>query len=369
MYISVGDWLKESDAKARAANDTQRLQLRQIYRRGWNNVETRRLDEARAEFERGYKLAQQLDELWWECFFESWICSVVEGKKHYTEALDLRMKLVIKMQRPELKEHPLQARIFYSLAQLYYMIDALGYEDEIYQALDMLEKDILLDRDTHHRMYHLRAAIACENEDWDTAYEHIMLYLNLVDGNGFRQRSGYAMKADIHFTRGEIAYALEAEHRRELAARRARMWMSAAEAVMWQGIFTQYSGDSVKAAALYQRGLLEFEGLSVECDSTFYLIAAEYQTVCGNLDEAFAMREQQLQLVQESGSVDQLFYCRLYRCYLLNQMQKPLGNEIIELERLANQHRKAAFFLKKVEAVKQGRCYPYDWQIVRWQSP
>jgi tetratricopeptide (TPR) repeat protein len=365
MYINLWDWFKASDEKARAANNTQRLQLKQIYRRGWDNIEIGRSDEARAEFERGYKLAQQLDEPWWELYFGNWICETITHKRQYIEALDVCMKQIVKMQHPRYQEHPHQAVIYYRLAQIYFAIDALGYEAEIDEALHTIENGMPLDRDTHQRVYFLRAAMPYKNEDWNTAYERLLEYLSCIEGDPFRQRSGYNLKADIHYARGELEDALASCKLREEVERRSKMATTSAYAVIWQGIFSRYLGNESDAAASYQRGMVEYANLKIapDSDSEFYRLAALYHAIGNNLEEALALQDKELAIDKRSGSVDDEFYCRLNRCYLLNRMQKPLGEEVVELERLANQHRKPAFFLKKVEEVKQGRCYPYDWQI------
>ena len=368
-YINLWDWFDQSERQAQLKGDTLRLKLPEMYRQGWRYVEAVRHDEAKAEFANAAVLAHQLGEDWWELFLEFWVCEVCLLQRNYIEALDRCAKMVTKMQRPHLKEHPYHAVIYYTLARTYYLIDALGYEAEIYQALATIESDIPLDLETHQRMFYMRAALPFENEDWDTAYSRLLEYLERVEGNDFRQRSGYTLKAEIHFARGELYEALVASQLREVVSRNSRMFKGIFYALMWQGILYRLLGKDTLAEMTVQRALRQFDSLkiSVDTDSGYCSLLADYHEVCGNLDAALIMRDKHLLTVLDNGSLDSIFYAYLYRCYLLNRMGKPLGDDLAQLEHNAKQHRKPDFFLRKVDEVQQGRIARFDWQIERWQ--
>jgi len=212
---------------------------------------------------------------------------------------------------------------------------------------------------------YLYVAMLVAREEWDNAYTKAQGFLDMIQDSAFRQRSAYDLLGQIHLARHELEAALEYHRLREQAGHVVEMLRDICYAILSQSICAAYLGRTAAATVLHQRGLQEYDSLQLEreTDFEFYDLMAEYLEVCGKAQEALALRDKQLAAVQISGSLDAMFFCRLSRCYLLNRLQRPPGDDLTALRDLALQHRKPDYYLQKVAQIEQGRPARFDWQV------
>ena len=362
MYIDPWQWYRDFQLQALRTGNTSHLRLPQVYQRGWNHLENARYDESIQVFSEGVELAKSMQMPVWEFFFESWVCEVHVLASNYTSALDAATRLVASSVRPEHREHPCRAVVYFTLAWVYYYIDVHGYENEILQALDTLETDMPLDEETHQRSIFLRAEIAFEKEDYRQARIFNDRYMNLVDGNAFRESSGYGMQRELAYTTGDLPAALSATRLREATARKARLLKNAANSALWEAVLLRHQGEEGKAEAAIQRGMNEYDALNLPKQASYYRILAEYQAAKGDFEASLKIRDTGLQKAIESGSLSSEFHCRLDRCYLINKLGRDVSEELAAAEKAAHRSKKPDFLLKKLNAVRDGRTVRYDWQ-------
>ena len=363
MYIDPWQWFRDFQWQAIRDGNRHHLRLPEIYRSGWHYLETAQYDEAIPVFKEGIALSKEMQMPAWEFFFESWVCEVNVLAFNYQEALDWTTRLVAKSVRPEYQEHPCRPVVYFTLAWVYFYLDATGYEDDIIQALDTLESGMPLDEETHHRSIFLRADIAFEKEDFATARTFNDRYLNLVEGNSYREASGYNLLRAMAYIEGDLASALSNTRLRGKTAREAKLLNSAVNSILWEGVILHYQGEEAKASAMIQRGISEYEALNLSRKSDYYHILAEYHTATGDYTQAMNLRDKQLKLAKQSGSLTSEFYCHLDRCYLLNRTGQSIIAELTSAENTARRSKKPDFFLQKLSPVRDGKTSRYSWQI------
>ena len=362
MYIDNWLWYQQFEINALLTGHNEHLRLPECYRQGWRYIEAAQYDDAMLRFKEGLSLAQDFQLPMWEFFFESWVCEIHVLSSDYTAALETTAKLVAKSTRPEHSEHPCRAVVYFTLAWVYFYLDALGYKDDILAAMETLENEIPLDKETHQRSFFLRAELAFEQEDYATAKQFNDEYMSRVDGEPFRQSSGYGMQRALAYAKGDLNEAMQAIQLREQAARRAKLPTAAANSVLWQAIIARYSGDTGKAEALLQKGMSEYAVLNLPKQSSYYFLLAVYHEARGDDEQALKLRDDELARAASSGSLNIEMQCRLNRLYLLNRMNYPIEAELQAAENCANKSRQPAFWLKKIEQAKSGQKTRYDWQ-------
>lgn len=365
MYIDPWQWFRDFQWQAIRDGNQRNLRLPAIYQQGWEYLESAQYDESIRVFKEGLDIAKEMNLPMWEFFFESWICEVNVLAFNYKEALDWTTRLVAKSVKPEHQEHPVRGVVYFSLAWVYFYVDAIGYEEQILQALDALEAgEMPLDEETHQRSISLRAEIAFEKDNLAQALSINDRYMNMVDGNAYRESSAYNLLRAIAYAEGDLSLALTNTLLRGSTAREANLLNTAVNSVLWEGLLLQHQGEEAKASATIQRGISEYEALNLPKQSAYYHILAEYQTAKGDYTQALSLREQQLELAKNNGSLSSEFYCHLDRCYLLNRIGQSAIEEIAFAENTANRSKKPDFLLQKLVSAKNGKTARYDWQMI-----
>lgn len=361
-YIDPWQWFFDFELDAIRNGKTAYLDLPRAYRRAWQYLERAQYPEALENFQEGLALALSLQLPAWEFFFESWISEVYVLKTDYRQALDATAKLVTKSLRPEHRDHPCRPVVYFTLAWVYYYLDAMGYESDILTALDAFGTDTMpLDEETHQRSFFLRAELAYEKENYALAESYNADYMRRVEGNPFRESSGYGMQRLIAYCKGDLQTALEAVHLRENAARMASLPSSVANSLLWEGVILRYLGETGKAESAILRGMGDYNALNLPKHSAYYHILASYHEARGDFEQALSLRDTELELTIASGSLNIEFACRLDRSYLLNRMGKPIEAELAALKECANRSKKPEFYLQKAAAVEAGQKTRYSW--------
>jgi tetratricopeptide (TPR) repeat protein len=361
MYIDLWNWFDSYGRQARSKGDRQRINLTEIATQGWRYMRVERMEEAKVEFQKGVELAAHLHEAWWEVFFEYRICEVCERLSEYQETLDRSIKLVTKLQRPQLAEHPYRASAHMMVVWGYYLIDACGYRPEIEAAMDYIEDHIPMDRITHMEIYYIRSGIAQFFDEYDKAYAYIMEYMDAAQGDSGEEKRVYQLLSDYYYATGVMEQALEAERQCAYHSKQGQSLRWEAIAIGWQSVRLAWLGRKFEAAMQFELGKKRLEDLDlhrlVPAMSVHYLIA------CGRDAEAWEFTDRAMQVAAESRSLDKLLAWHMTRGYLLNRLQRPVLDEMAAARRLVQQFRTPEHHLKKLECIEQGRHYEYDWQI------
>lgn len=362
MYIDNWLWYHQFEMNALFTGKTDYLRLPECYRQGWRYIEAAQYEEALDHFREGLTLAKQLQLPMWEFFFESWVCEINILSSDYSAALENTAKIVTKSIRPEHNQHPCRAVVYFTLAWVYFYVDAIGYKEEILAAIDSLENDMPLDKETHQRTFFLRSELAFEQEDFVAAKQLNDEYMSRVDGEPFRQSSGYGMQRALAYAAGNLSEAMQAVYLREKTGRRAKLPTASANSVLWQAIIARHLGDNGKAEQLIQQGMSEYHVLNLPKQTSYYHLLATYHEARGDDEQALKLRDEELRVASSCGSLNIEMQCRLDRLYLLNRIKHPIESEYQAARECAEKSRKSDFWLTKLEKAKQGQKTRCAWQ-------
>lgn len=363
MYINPWTWFYDFQHQAIAAQKSHLLQLPRKYHAAWRYLEAAQYEDALRLFSEGVQLAEALNQPMWIYFFESWVCEVHVLSDQYDLALDKTTRLVAKSTQTRFQDHPVQAVVYFTLAWVYSYIDAVGYEQDILNALDTIESgEIPLDEETHQRAIYLRGKIAFVTDRFGEAANHNEDYMSRVAGNPFRESSGYGMRLALAYQAGDLPTALEAARLQESVARQTRLLNNLIHSVLWQGILEQYTDNTTKAAQTIERAITERTARNLTERVTYYHLLSCYRQARGDLRAALAERDHELAHAIESHSISFEFRSRLYRCYLLNAMGEDASDELAALEATARRSKDPTRLLERVAAAQAGKRTRYDWQ-------
>jgi hypothetical protein len=248
----------------------------------------------------------------------------------------------------------------------YYLIDACGYRPEIEEAMDYIEVHIPMDRITHMEIHYIRSGLAQFFEEYDTAYAHIMLYMDSAQGDSGEEKRVYQLLSDYYFATGDIEQALEAERQCAHHSHMCGSMRWEAIAIGWQSVRLAWLGRMTEAAWQYERGRKRLQELDLE-----WLIPAmtvHYLIACGRDADAWVISAEAMKIAQDTRSLDKALAWHKTRGYLLNRLKKPVADEMLAARQLVQQFRTPDCHLQKLKEIEEGRCYPYDWQIEQRQA-
>jgi len=361
MYVNLLQWLRDFEADAVQKQDVQRIRLADLDRLGWRLVRAVKYDEAKTEFDRGTRLAHQLHEPWWEAIFDYAICYVCQQDGKYQEMLERSVKLVARMSRPELQNHPYRAAIHQMLVRAYAEIDICGYRHEMTEAMDFIEQHIPMDKVSHMSIYYRRSSLFLYFEEYDKAYDLINEYLSVSLDNPEQQSVAERLLSQYYFAVGNVHEALRAQLQCTHSASEARNMRWEALAIGLQSLLLGWLGRTGEAYTQFIRSkhLLE----NMQQDDLVPSLAVGYFMGCGRDAEAVEHSQQALEVARLSGSLDRTLEWHIARGYLLNRLNRPIADEMAQARELLPLFRTPDCHLRKIERVEQGRCYPYDWQI------
>ena len=361
VYINLMQWLRDFEAQAAQNRDVQRIRLANLDRLGWRLVRAVQYDEAKAEFERGIHLAQQLNEHWWGAIFEYAVCYVCQQDGKYQEMLERAVKLVARMSRKELENHPYRAAIHQMLVRAYAEIDICGYSAEMRQAMDFIETNIPMDKVTHMSIYYRRINLHLYFEEYEQAHDLIQEYLSVAQDNYEQQSVAERLLSQYYFAVGDVQAALEAQQQCSRSAGIAQNMRWEALAIGLQSMLLGWLGRTQEAYTQYNRGKILLENLKQH--ELVPALAVGYHIGLQQDAEALQFSQQAIEVARASGSLDRTFEWHIARGYLLNRLQLSVEAEMQQARALLPQFRTPDCHLKKIVRVEQGRCYAHDWQV------
>jgi tetratricopeptide (TPR) repeat protein len=363
MYINLWRWFADYQQQAHREGHPQKIRLSELHRLGWNYLDTGQFDEALRTYEEGLAIARKLDEVCWEIIFDNYCCEVLMFyKAQYHEGLDRIVRLASRAYKPQYHDCPVRASIYYNLADIYYDIDCIGYQDKMYEMLDYIESEVPMDEDTHLRVRLLRAEMAIELGQYDEAHRITQVVLPDCEGNTTRLTQGYRLLHVVAYARGDIPAALDYSHLSEKYALKGAIWRSISNAVLSQAVYQRHLGENALAQKTLQRGLDLYHRYQLPRRETFYQALAEYHELCGDTEQALKLRETQLNTMASYRTIRTESDVRLQTCRLLGRMAKPLDKALPEARHLADEMQKPALYLQRLQAIEDGNYYEFDWQ-------
>ncbi len=351
-FVDLWGWFNRFEQDAYRAGDTERQRLIKLYRKAWKELEP---DPAAglAMLDEGRALAEKLREPCMMLFFDYWRAEAnLFYLNNIAAGLDIAVRIGVEAYKPLHRSCPVRARVLFTLAKAYMMVDPLGYASKIYETLDYLEKEVELDEDTWQRIEGERATLANLQGRLDASEAAARRYLGRCQGNNFRLSHGYSLMCDISYDRRKFKEALDYATLGEEAARRAERKVAAIEFLCWQALLTRKTGDEEAAQKLYKTVTTNIAWYESKPSSQYYYTLCEFHEFKHEYALALQLRDRQLKEVLESGSIHKEVQCRLRRCRLLVKMGRPVQEELALARAAANCLRDPKPMLAKLDAVE-----------------
>lgn len=363
MYIDLWGWFWTEEGKAHQNRDPVILRLVELARQGWAYRRSAQSQMMLTCFEDGAKLAQAQSNPCWELFFTYWACSTLfYHVNDLQKALEQTVKLTSRAHQEQYSPCPIRSRIYFLLADIYYEIDVFGYEDEIRESMDYLEQHIPMDEDTHFRLLHHRADIHFLYERYDAAFEGVTHYMAKAQHNDFRMRSAHQLLRAIAYARGELRIAhdhtLQAEH----YARMIQSHVDVGIALFWQATLHKRQGNDAAAQQVYLQGVGIYTQHELPRWPDYYNAICDFLEISGEHERAIQLRQQQLAEYSEYGSLFYLGWGHLQYCRLLGRLGQDSEQALISAYQLADAMQKPQHYLMKLQKIKDGNYFQYDWQ-------
>lgn len=363
MYVDIWSWFGQYELQALRQGDPLRRRLVSLAREGWQYREQADGERSILSFQEGLALAQQFNEPCWILFHKYWIAEIMFYVQHdYQGTLDYSIRLAAEARKDIYAECPVLSRIFFVLANIYYMIDFFGYEQEIMDLMDYIEQEIAMDQDTHLRIQHMRAQVDFDNEDYDASEAKIQHMLSQALGNSFRQRSGYYMLRAIAYAKGDIPLALKYARISARHARYIQIQRSIAEGRLCEALYLKRMGNDSEAREAYFAGLGHYEQYELPREVAYHDLCAEYLELDGAKDDALKLRRNLLHIVMSKASIYNQIVAYWQYLRLLGRFSLPMDDALIEAKALAKNMRKPQRYLEKIAEIENGNYYEFAWQ-------
>jgi hypothetical protein len=359
MYVDLWAWFREYALHA----NPLRQRLVTLARQGWQYREQADGEQAILAFQEGLNLARQFNEPCWIIFHQYWITEIMFYLQHdYQGTLDYSVRLAAEARKVIYADCPVRSRVFFVLANIYYLIDFWGYEQEIMELMDYIEQEIVMDKDTHLRVQHMQAQADFDNEDYEASEKKIQHMLSQAGDNSFRQRSGYYMLRAIAYAKGDIPLALNYAQLAERHARFVQIQRSIAEGKLAQAVYLKRMGNDTAAREYYFAGIGHYEQYQLPREVAYHDLCAEYLELNGAKDEAVQLRQDLLEIVMPKASIYNQMMAHWQYLRLLGRLALPMAEAVIAAKALAETMRKPQHYLKKVAEIEAGNYYEYAWQ-------
>jgi hypothetical protein len=362
MYVDLWGWFRDYEWDAISAGDGRRARLVSLAREGWRYRELADGEKAIQAFEEAAQLAQSLNESCWHIFHQYWIAEMKFYLLHdYQGTLDYIIRLATETRKAQYENCPVRSRVFFVLANIYYLLDFFGYEQEVVDLLDYIENEVVMDEDTHLRVLHMRAEVEFDHERFALAEEKTQDLINRSTYNDFRQRSGYDMLRSIAYAKGDVALALQYNRIAQKYAYRIQIQRSIAEGKLWEAIYLQHLGDS-RAHEHYFSALAHYEQYKLPRELDYYEGIADFAEANGKHEEALKSRAALLPIVKAKPSI--LNQMSAYRQYLrhLGRLGRDFSEPMQEAKAIAASSRKPEAYLERLKRIEEGNFYEYEWQ-------
>lgn len=363
MYVDLWRWFREYEHMAFVKDDASRRQLVTLAREGWRYREVADADSAIRVFEQGVRLAEEYNEPCWVIFHKYWVAEMLFYLKHdYQATLDYTIRLTAECRKEIYDDCPVKSRVFFVLANIYYMIDFYGYEEKIIDVMDYVEDSVPMDEDTHLRLLHMRAQIDFDHQNYDACEEKTLDMLNRSLNNAFRQRSGYHLLRAIAYARGDIALASEYNEIANKYAKFIQIQRSIAEGKLWDAIYALRLGEVDKAQTAYNDALEHYEYYDLAKEVTFHEVSSEYMELLGKAEQAIEFRRALIEQVSSSASIYNQMLAHWNYCRILGRFGKPMETALASARSLGAKSLNPSIYLQKLDEIEAGEYWEYAWQ-------
>jgi hypothetical protein len=342
-----------------------RWKLYDLERQGWRYLYNEQPEQAKETFESGAKIARLNQLPCMELMFEYQICQVyVYYSYDQKAAVDYAVRLVTRLPRQEYVDcHNDHVSVYDILTHAYFYRDCLGYEKEIRESLDYIEKNLPVRQETRLRMDYILTELEYENGNYQVARSKAMQYIADAEfSHPYRKSDGYLAARRAVYALGEFDLAYKYAELDATVSQSGSYQRGAADALMWQAVFAKRLGNDGAAQQIYQRGIAQYQQFSISPSLTYFDAASEYYELTGDTEQALKLREAQFNELPARGSLHDMALAHLQYCRLLGRMGKPVDEALMKARAFINTLRKPEAHETPLKRIENGDFYQFDWQ-------
>jgi hypothetical protein len=359
--MDMNEWLGSQARGFREEQNPLGLRMMECYLRAYEARESDP-DLAFSSYTEGKHIAGQLGDPWWVLFYESHrIEALLHFKRDYRNVLDMVVQCVADLRKPTNAAYPGRWSVWDNLIAAYLGIDPVGYEAELRQAMDYLDKEIPAEPESSRYLLLARKRIfEVECDRPREAYEACMRELDLCASD---KEQSQAIHFAVFTYCSLCAIAALARDWDTLAS-----WSSTAEelarikghhcelseALAWQAVAAHQQGDKEKAHKAYLNASTHMSRLKMPPKRGYYDALSTYHLHRGDLPAALAVRDGELKMVAGWGRL--LYETRVHvqRAWLLAGMGQLQEGDLATARAAAGKLRKPESYLKEIDEIAAG---------------
>jgi hypothetical protein len=358
--MNMNDWLGSQARGFREQQNPAGLRMMECYLRAYEARESDP-DLAFASYTEGKQIAQQIGEPWWVLFYETHrIEALLHFKRDYRTVLDMVVQAVADLRKPHNAAYPGRHGIWDNLIAAYLGIDPIGYETELRQAMDYLDKEIPQEPESSRYLLLARKRIfEVECDRPREAYDACMRELDLCASDKDQSQAIHfavftycSLCALAALARDWDTLASWSGTAEELARIKGHH-CELGEALAWQAVAAHQQGDKEKAHRAYLNATAQMGRLKMPPKRGYYDALSTYHLHRGDLEAALAVRDGELKTVSGWGRL--LYEARLQvqRAWLLAYMGQLQESALAATREAVGKLRKPEKYLKEVEEIAE----------------
>ena len=353
---SSWDWIGEYADRAAQTDDEGALRLCQFCL--WAEAVPNSQPAAKLAFyEQGRDLARQMNEPWWQMFYEHWVIETLLHKQSRPhDALKLAARAALEIRKPVYDAFPQRPALQLNLISCYLAIDPIGYETQLREAFEPLAEECA--RWSEFRCYHAQQwGHFLSNIEDAEALEAAWHYLDLAQGTQEEWDLKCALmllcmvlwkfdRAAARESLGELAAAAEA------LARDGGEWDDVASSVMWRALAARWSGDEAEAATLYARAW-QAQKRAPPPRNDVHFAAMAFHRAANETERELEVCQREIEIVAANGLTFLEVKRRVRACELGRELGQPIEGEIALAREKAAQLKSRAFWEEKLDALTE----------------
>jgi tetratricopeptide (TPR) repeat protein len=320
----------------------------------WQILETE-TDRALAFFQQARETATQINAPCYAIFFWLWCC---ETYIHYyadlDQALDIATKIVVEARKPQYQNCPSLCWAYRSLADVYSIVDPVGYADKIRETLDFIEANIPIDFDTYCLLEYRRAIVSFALDDPSKAREFALSYLGRCESSNFRKVDAYILLCRFSYALGDFDATQQYAILTEQHANRRNRINSLVEAWAWRALIAQKKGQLDIARQFYRKASAKFAEYDFQLWLTYGTIMSDYYVLSEQPAKAIDMARRTLSATKGSGRRLETCKCHLQLCLTLARLEMPYGVELADARAAATMLIDPSTYLQKLDRIQHG---------------
>jgi hypothetical protein len=355
--MDVIEWMQNFIEEALKNDDQQRLQL--VYFAQQADI----LRESNPEvafqvYQAGRSASEALAETCWILFFAQRMAHVcIFELENLERAMDMVARDYVLSTQDTYTHCPINSAVRVNLVETYLYYDPVGYADTIQEVVEYLRKTEATNTHLRLQLDDFMAQLHLKLNQLDKALDYSLRTLD--DGYGFLTLSR------IYWERGEYQKALEISELREeeslsspYTLADSRAWIAA--------MLMRTNGDSLKAKSLYKRAQYHIAKINFVPNSTLFDALADYHEASGSMNEALAIRDDQLAKQQAIAGPEEVIIVRLRRARLLGRMGTitEMNDQIAEIRTHLSKIKQPAYYKQLLGLIETGHYSDIVWKDI-----